>query len=418
MLPVWDLDPAFPSYSELKRMKDCDLSSELREILKNSHPSDRCAVKKMISYVSITRGIRTRNVLLTHLLEPDVGQAAIAYRSHWRQLSKVFQRFLNEHTGRRSVPLGGRRYLEYHPLLLDWLEVKERTTKHVWHIRSIVMQFLSWVTTTYYTTYTPQDFPVVLLERDIFLFYRQNLLRRAQRKKHSRVYLKRHLAVIVEWARWLVSEHEVSDINLNKLAISNGTNRQRKVPNDQEIERLVNTAIHLGLHLIALILLLITATGARPSEIISLRMNDLNMAERRLRLQSKQGPERKIRLSEELWTALVQHVDVAFNDRVPDDEQRVFLNSKGRPLEYPMLKYYFCKVQRVAGTKLDGLMSLRHRFATDCLEAHVPTRVFQYLMGHVGTSEKGRYQHVKENFYSSEIQLAFSKVSWRDEFHA
>lgn len=417
MLELWGQEFELPHYTQLKRTNDKDLSPQLRNILRTGKPDVRCAVKKMIAYVALTRGLSTTEITLDHLVEADVGEAASAYRKHWRLLSPIFQHFLVEAGRERTRPMGNRRYKEYHPLLLDWIKVKASSVRITAQYRTVGMQFLSWITSKYYLAYTEGQFPVSLLSRDVLLHYRQHLLNQTETSSMSRVYLKRHMALVVEWVRWLIAEHKVSDINLTRLAISGEKNRERTLPTEQQIERLIDGAVTISQPKIVLMLLMMLATGARPSELCYLTLGDINMEEHSLKLQSKGGPERKIRLPDSLWEMTVNHLGSTFVEMTMDPSLRVFLNRAGTPMEYWTLKRQMQRIRKATGIKIDGLMALRHKFATDCLEAHVPTNVFLYLMGQTGVSEKGRYQHVERGFHQSEINRAFNTIPWKDDFN-
>jgi integrase/recombinase XerD len=139
------------------------------------------------------------------------------------------------------------------------------------------------------------------------------------------------------------------------------------------------------------ILMTAYAAGLRLSEVVSLRVEDIDS--RRMALRVRQGKGRKDRevmLSPRLLTVLRLYWQVVrpggylFPGRDPD-----------RPLSHSAVQRA-CKaaLRRSGLTKRISPHSLRHSFATHLLEAGADVRTIQILLGHSHLSTTARYTHV------------------------
>jgi site-specific recombinase XerD len=139
------------------------------------------------------------------------------------------------------------------------------------------------------------------------------------------------------------------------------------------------------------ILMTAYAAGLRLSEVVSLRVEDIDS--RRMVLRVRQGKGRKDRevmLSPRLLAVLRRYWQVArprgylFPGRDPD-----------RPLSQSAVQRA-CKaaLQRSGLKKCISPHSLRHSFATHLLEAGADVRTIQILLGHSHLSTTARYTHI------------------------
>jgi integrase/recombinase XerC len=154
------------------------------------------------------------------------------------------------------------------------------------------------------------------------------------------------------------------------------------------------------------ILELLYATGIRVEELAQLRLYDLNMHERRIKIRGKGHKERMVIFGipavEALERYLARRHELLQHCRktlmAPDRDQEmdsVFLNCKGGPLTSRSVRRIVKKY--VAKADLDRTLSphsFRHSFASHLLQAGADLRVIQELLGHASLSTTQRYTHV------------------------
>ena len=145
--------------------------------------------------------------------------------------------------------------------------------------------------------------------------------------------------------------------------------------------------------------------GLRVSELVTLKLSDLFIAERFVRVMGKGSKERLVPISQ----TAIGELDNWFIDRnlmniKPGEEDYVFLNRRGAHLTRTMILIMVKRQAVEAGIKKTiSPHTLRHSFATALLEGGADLRVIQALLGHesIGTTEI--YTHIDMTTLRQEI---------------
>ncbi len=136
------------------------------------------------------------------------------------------------------------------------------------------------------------------------------------------------------------------------------------------------------------------ATGVRVSELVSIRLVDLDLERGFLRVKGKGRKERVVPLGEEALKWLERYLAVRSKwDR--KGSPHLFLTNRGGPMTrqrfWQLVKDY---ARRVGITKGISPHTLRHSFATHILERGADLRSLQELLGHADLSTTQIYTHV------------------------
>lgn len=140
---------------------------------------------------------------------------------------------------------------------------------------------------------------------------------------------------------------------------------------------------------------LLYATGIRVSELISLNLDDVNLAAGFIHCESK-GRERIIPLYHTAVKALQDYIrSIRPQIIVDSDEEALFVNMNGERMSrqgfWKIIKYY----QERAGIQKDITPhTLRHSFAVHLLENGADLRSIQEMLGHADISSTQIYTHV------------------------
>lgn len=141
------------------------------------------------------------------------------------------------------------------------------------------------------------------------------------------------------------------------------------------------------------VLLFLRYTGARPGEMRSITLDDIDLAGRVISLAShktaiKTGKPRRILLSEtaaKLTRWLMKRARGGL----------LFTNSYGRPWSKCALCKHLRDLRMKAGLPVDlKLYSARHAFGTGAIVNGLPTATVAELMGHSGLDSVSRYVHL------------------------
>lgn len=145
--------------------------------------------------------------------------------------------------------------------------------------------------------------------------------------------------------------------------------------------------------------------GLRVSELVNLKLSDLFLEDRYIRVLGKGSKERLIPISAEA----IKELKLWFLDRnlmkiQPGEEDFVFLNRRGHHLTRTMILIMIKKQAVAAGIgKTISPHTLRHSFATALLKGGADLRSIQEMLGHadIGTTEI--YTHIDTTTLRNEI---------------
>ncbi len=228
------------------------------------------------------------------------------------------------------------------------------------------------------------------------LLYLSELRRRGVSAKT----VARRLSALRGFFKFLALEHGHTE---NPLALIEGPKLSRKLPvvlTPEEVERLLEAPDQktpIGLRDKA-ILELLYASGLRVSELVGLKLFDLNLEVGFLRVKGKGEKERLVPIGELAREALKRYLKEARPKLLRFlDEPHLFLNRRGRPLTrqrvWQVIKAYALK----AGLDPNEITPhvLRHSFATHLLERGADLRTVQMMLGHASLATTQIYTHVQ-----------------------
>ena len=146
--------------------------------------------------------------------------------------------------------------------------------------------------------------------------------------------------------------------------------------------------------------------GLRVSELVNLKISNLYMEERYVRVLGKGSKERLVPISAKAVTELERWFEIrnVVYPIKPGEQDYVFLNRRGshltRTMVLLMIKNYAVK----AGIKKNiSPHTLRHSFATSLLEGGADLRAIQAMLGHESISTTEIYTHIDTSTLRQEI---------------
>lgn len=209
----------------------------------------------------------------------------------------------------------------------------------------------------------------------------------------------RHLVALKMFYRFLRLEGQVAQNVVELLSSPALWERIPQVLSPETVDRLLrapNSEDRFYLRDRALLETLY-ATGTRASEVISLTLQDLHLAQGFCKCTGKGNKQRVVPLGSKAQEALKEYL----SELRPVLAQRdpaagaVFLSRAARPLTREMLWMLVKKyVQRAGITGKVSPHTLRHSFATHLLEGGADLRTVQELLGHANIRTTQHYTHV------------------------
>ncbi len=216
-------------------------------------------------------------------------------------------------------------------------------------------------------------------------------------KGKSPATVTRFLASIKSFYNFLVAKGELEENPAKSVAAAKVERKYPEILTSKEVELFLEQPQCIdakGFRDHAMLELLY-ATGIRVSELISLNLEDVNLAAAFIRCTSK-GKERIIPLYHTAVKALQDYIKNIRPKLIADSEERaLFVNMNGERMSrqgfWKIIKHY----QEKAGIEKDITPhTLRHSFAAHLLENGADIRAIQEMLGHADISSTQIYAHV------------------------
>ncbi|MCJ7790497.1 MAG: site-specific tyrosine recombinase XerD, partial [Candidatus Atribacteria bacterium] len=232
------------------------------------------------------------------------------------------------------------------------------------------------------------------------------------RKKNLEINsISRNLVAVKMLYRFLLIEGFIKEDITGLIEFPRMSKKLPHILSLREINLLLDKAnfkSNLGLRDLA-ILELLYATGLRVSELIYLKIDDINMENCMLKCLGKGSKERIIPFGSKAYQSLRLYLDKVRQKLVKNpNEDILFLNSRGERLSRQGIFYLVKKYVRKAGIeKKVTPHTLRHTLATHLLENGADLRSVQEMLGHSDISTTQIYTHVSRKWVSEEYYRAF-----------
>lgn len=171
----------------------------------------------------------------------------------------------------------------------------------------------------------------------------------------------------------------------------------------EEVEQLINSTESLCLKAL---LELLYSSGLRASEICQIEI--VAVGDDFVRVMGKGSKERLVPIG----TKAIEAIDAYLGKERPESRcPQLFLNRKGKPWERTALWRAIRAQAKKAGiSKLIGVHTLRHSFATHLLDGGADLRIIQEMLGHASIATTDRYTHVSKG----SLQASFLKFHPRN----
>ncbi len=210
--------------------------------------------------------------------------------------------------------------------------------------------------------------------------------------------IMRYCSALRHFYKYLTEEGKISENPTDILETPKAFKLLPKYLTDSEVEALLNlpdTSTSLGQRDKA-IFELMYASGLRVSEVITLKLNDLNFDNSYLITFGKGSKERLVPFSDSAKSFLQLYINDGRNQLLKENTSyTLFLNKFGRPLTrqglWKILKGYAKRLN--IADKLSP-HTLRHTFATHLLEHGADLRAVQMMLGHSDIATTQVYTHI------------------------
>ena len=213
-------------------------------------------------------------------------------------------------------------------------------------------------------------------------------------KKYTPSSITRKIASLRGFFKWLFANEKISQDPTLSIEQPKLSKRLPKVISIAEIEDILHN--HLN-DIEKVIMELLYGAGLRVSELVNLKVSDIDLNAKYLRCFGKGSKERIIPIGDKAKHAIkiyLKHREL-YLKRGKSNEKKLLIKENGCAMTRQDV-YVFIRQQGEHLAKHISPHTLRHSFATHMLENGADLRVVQELLGHSDVSTTQLYTHVSK----------------------
>ena len=222
-----------------------------------------------------------------------------------------------------------------------------------------------------------------------------------EEKDLSSTSIARHLSALRSFYNYLLYEGKIDN---NPFKLISTPKKPMKLPNYMkynEFEEMINTCddTPLGIRNKCLLETLF-ATGARIGELINIKLNDLDLSNKEIRVLGKGNKERIVYINDHAYESINDYLN---NSRsiLLDGKQsdKLFINHIGGELTTNGVRDILDKIIKKSSLNIKVTPHMfRHTFATMLLNEGCDLKSVQELLGHVNMSTTQIYTHLTSDY--------------------
>lgn len=225
----------------------------------------------------------------------------------------------------------------------------------------------------------------------------RNYLSYMYNKKYTSKTISRHISSLRSFYKYMIKENYIVK---NPMTLISNPKQESKLPHFlyyNELETILNIpdkSTPLGQR-DSVILELLYSTGIRVSELVNIKLKDINLSTRKIRILGKGNKERIVLYGEYLKNLLDIYLNDGREKLVKNNQEYLVLNKNGSGLTTRGVRVIIDNILKKG--EIDFHISphvLRHTFATHMLDSGADLKSVQELLGHENLSTTQIYTHV------------------------
>mgnify|MGYP004550187633 FL=1 len=225
----------------------------------------------------------------------------------------------------------------------------------------------------------------------------RNYLRSLDKHNYSNKTLCLYISSLRSFYKYLLKNRVIKS---NPMVLIKNPKLEKRVPKFlyyNELSSLfesIDTRTVLGIR-DNLILEILYSTGVRVSELVSIKLSDINNFDKSITIFGKGKKSRIVLFGDTLESALNLYLNKSRNILIKTNTDILLLNKNGTPLTDRGVRLIISKIVEKASIKQNvSPHVLRHTFATHLLKEGADLKTVQELLGHATLSATEVYTHV------------------------
>lgn len=213
--------------------------------------------------------------------------------------------------------------------------------------------------------------------------------------------IARKIEAIKSFYRFLILEGKISKDPTRNFKSPKLTEKVPEFLSKKDIEKMLSypTGSNFSVLRTIAIIEMFYATGIRISELLSLRIESVNLQQGWVRVFGKGGKERIVPMHEKAIQTLKRYLDqrqMKFGGKLVEDN--LFVNRNGRHLSRVQVWKDIIKLGKLCGIEARIYPHVfRHTFASHLLQSGADLRSLQEMLGHASLNTTQIYTHIEKS---------------------
>lgn len=223
-------------------------------------------------------------------------------------------------------------------------------------------------------------------------------------KKYSKKTIARNISTLKSFFKYLKKENIIESNPMNLIKTPKIDKKLPKFLNYDDLEKILSipdTTTFLGKRN-ALILELLYSTGVRVSELVNIKLNDIDLSEEKILILGKGNKERYV-----LFGSKAKEKILDYLKEKTDNSPYLIVNRYGNKITDRGIRKILDSIILEASLSYKiSPHTLRHTFATHMLDSGADIEIVKELLGHESLSTTQIYTHVT----SESLKRVYSKT--------
>lgn len=215
--------------------------------------------------------------------------------------------------------------------------------------------------------------------------------------QYAKKTISRYISSLRTFFKYLYIEEVIDN---NPMVLVSNPKLDKKLPTflyTNDLERLLacpNLDTIYGIR-DSLILELLYSTGIRVSELVNIKLKNINFSDKQIKILGKGNKERYVLYGDVCLQKLTNYLNNSRRQFNTKNSEYLLLGKNGTKLTSRSIEIIIKKYQQQANIKVKVTPhTLRHTFATHLLDGGADLKTVQELMGHESLSSTQVYTHI------------------------
>ena len=255
-----------------------------------------------------------------------------------------------------------------------------------------------------YSEFLGNNFKNILnIDIDITKEYLKYLYERGINKNS----ISRKLSSIRGFYNYLVKEEIITSSPFNSIPNPKKDLYLPKFLNDKELNKIFSVCSERD----TLIIELLYATGIRVSELVNIKVKDIDRTNKSIKVLGKGDKERIVLYNNHTSRALDIYLNDAYHIFNKKNSEYLILNHNGGKLSDRYVRMIIDKLVRKANLDIKiSPHTIRHTFATDMLEEGADLMTVKELLGHESLDTTSIYTHITNEQIKKTYNMAHPRA--------